>query len=915
MSIERNEATTRKELIDHQLNAAGWGSSNCNLLEEYTLTKDVYKNATDTSHQSKEYVDYLLLNTNKQPIAIVEAKRSSKDPIVGKRQASDYADLIYAKSGIEPFIFLTNGKEIWFWERQQYPLRKISNFLNCNDLEKLAFQRQYRVLLGKMAVNPQIAGRPYQIEGIKRITEALDKGQRKFLLVMATGTGKTRTVIALVDLLMRAKWVQKVLFLADRRELVRQALGELKEHLPNEGRSRIEGNEIEHASRIHVATYPSMLQAYQQLSPGYYDLIIADESHRSIYNRYKVLFDHFDALQLGLTATPTDYIDHNTFDLFECPDGLPTFYYPYETAVQEDYLVNYRVLEARTSFQIKGIKAGQLPPELQKQLIEQNIDINEINFEGSDLEKRVTNSGTNDAIVQEFMLNCRKDAIGTLPAKTIIFAMSHRHALEIWKSFNRLYPDKQRLGLAEIIDSHMERVDKTLDDFKYKDMPCVAISVDMLDTGIDIPSIQNLVFAKPVFSQVKFWQMIGRGTRLWKDPATSKTKTDFLIIDYWNNFSYFNMNPEGEIASSTEPLPVKLFRLRLEKLLLLRGQGKTEAIANTISQLQTMLSLLPKDNINVQPHLAEITSLEQSSNWESIDTTKAEHLEKSIAPLMRFSSSVSLSVMTFEILIERLAIAYLLAQFGQIDKLKEKILDDLKQLPINLQEVKVEADKLAWVASSGFWEHLEYQRIMDLQTRFAPLMRYRQYKTREIISLNLPDKIESRYWIIYGPGGEGAYADSYREQVEAYLKTISDQLPGLTKLQQGQPLDQSDLQALTDVLNRPDLFITEEVLRTVYSQPEANLSDFLNHIFGLKHLASREEQIKTAFDQFIAAHPYFTATQINFVRTIRSAILRGTKLSNTDLQNPPFSRVGRVTTLFSDNELSEVLNFANNLVA
>jgi type I restriction enzyme R subunit len=238
-----------------------------------------------------------------------------------------------------------------------------------------------------------------------------------------------------------------------------------------------------------------MMRVYQELSPGYYDMIVADESHRSIYNRYKAIFDHFDALQLGLTATPTDYIDHNTFELFECPDGLPTFYYPYEQAVEEEYLAKYRVLDAQTTFQIEGIKAGQLPPEIQRQLEKQGIELSEIDFEGSDLERRVVNLGTTNAMVQEIMEKCRKDASGALPAKTIIFAMSHAHAMELYHSFNRRYPALQARGLARVIDSHIERADKILDDFKYKDMPRIAISVDMLDTGIDVPRIQNLVFA------------------------------------------------------------------------------------------------------------------------------------------------------------------------------------------------------------------------------------------------------------------------------------------------------------------------------------------------------------------------------------------------------------------------------------
>ena len=353
MPSPRTEAETREQSVDSRLAAAGWNEKKRNVLEEFFLGAGMHvSEEAESSVLGREFVDYVLRGADGKALAVVEAKRSSRDALAGQRQAADYADRIKGSTGFDPFIFLTNGNEIWFWNRGRNPLRKIAGFFTRDDLERLTFQRQHADALENFGVNSIIAGRPYQVEAVKRITEAMARAQRKFLLVMATGAGKTRTVVAIIDLLMRAKWIQRVLFLADRRELVRQALGDLKEHLPNETRARIEAGEIDAGARIHVATYPSMMQVYQQLSSGYYDFVVADESHRSIYNRYGALFEHFDSLQLGLTATPTDYIDHNTFDLFECPDGLPTFYYPFEKAVEEGYLVNYRALEAQTSFQL-----------------------------------------------------------------------------------------------------------------------------------------------------------------------------------------------------------------------------------------------------------------------------------------------------------------------------------------------------------------------------------------------------------------------------------------------------------------------------------------------------------------------------------------------------------------------------------
>lgn len=418
--MSQTEQQTRQELIDSQLAKAGWGAASCSLIEEfYIKSKTELSDKIGRYAARGEFVDYVLLDRNYKPLAIVEAKRTSRDELSGKRQAADYADNLKKQFGFDPFIFLTNGNEIQFLDRQNYPPRKISGFYTRKDLERLVHQRNYAHPL-------------FQIE---------------------------------------------------------------------QNTARVENGEVPTAARIHVATYPSMMQIYNQLSVGYYDLVIADESHRSIYNRYKVLLDWFEAFQIGLTATPTDFIDHNTFELFGCDDGIPTFNYSFDQAVADEHLTNYRVYKAQTNFQGGGIRAGQLPEQIQNQLQAQGIALEEVDFEGTDIEKKVTNTGTTDAIVREFMNKCRKDILD-IPHKAIVFAVSHAHAKRVYESFKRLYPEYQRKGMAEIIDSHMEKAGNTLEDFKFKDMPQIAISMDMLDTGIDIPAIQTLLFAKPVFSLV-----------------------------------------------------------------------------------------------------------------------------------------------------------------------------------------------------------------------------------------------------------------------------------------------------------------------------------------------------------------------------------------------------------------------------
>lgn len=906
MHNNSNEAATRADLIDVQLAHAGWSKARRSLLEEVLLGAAEPSGAYGDERQ---FADYVLLGSDGKPIAVVEAKRTSRDALAGKRQAEDYAEAIKAKFGHDPFIFLTNGKEIQFWDRARYAPRKVSGFYTRDDLERLRHQRQFAQPLNEVTINADIAGRDYQNEAIRRVTEGVDAAKRKFLLVMATGTGKTRTTIALVDTLLRSKRVQRVLFLADRRELVRQAMSEFKSYLPNESLARIEAGETSGA-RIQFSTYPSMMQVYARLSVGYYDLIVADESHRSIYQRYKAIFDHFDAIQLGLTATPTDYIDHNTFELFDCGDGVPSYYYSYDQATDEGKLVRYRVLDAQTNFQLKGIQGDALPEPLQQMARDQGVDPDELSFDGSDIEKGVINQGTNDAIVREFMDKCRKDVRG-LPHKTIIFAISHAHAKRLYESFNRQYPELQRQGMAEIIDSHMERADSTLDDFKDRTMPRVAISVDMLDTGVDVPAIQNLVFAKPVFSKVKFWQMIGRGTRLHTDKATGEIKKDFLIIDHWKNFAYFKLNPEGEIDHPSEPLPVRLFRLRLEKWQLLHAQQQDTQHA--VEQLRAMLQALPRQSINVRPHWDELDAL--SERWPEPSQGAVEHLSQTIAPLMRMAPLAGLDELQFRVWCERLTVAWLKGDGAEQSKVRERIHESVASLADNIPEVQRVVEQRTWVQSVGFWEHLDTARLNTLQSVFAPLMRYRTRTPGHTVEINLPDSITQRSWIIYGPTGEGAFAESYREQVEALVRRLADQLPELAKLKQGAHLRDDELDRISETLNQADLFVTEDTLRKAFEAPTASLADFLRHMLcDDAHLPNREERVTAAFESFIAAHGYLRANQLNFLRAVKAAVMRHGRIKRSTLSEPPLSRVGRVEALFPPQDIDELVNLANQLL-
>ena len=395
-----SEQQTRQEIIDKRLADAGWKVSDpTQVTAEHPILHQI------SSSTGTGFADYLLLGQDGKPMAVVEAKKTSVDAEKGREQAKQYADGLEKMGFDRPFIFYTNGHEIFFWDDKRYGPRAVWGFFTREDLERLFFQRKEQQNLSTSLIDSTIVDRPYQVEGIRRVLESFSKNKRKGLLVMATGTGKTRVAMALIDVLMRANWVKRVLFLADRNALLRQADGAFKAYLPNAPKTRMTKANTPSNKRVYLATYPAMHGIYPEISPGFFDLIIADESHRSIYNRYKEIFDHFDAFQIGLTATPVEYVDRNTFKMFECDNGLPLFNFSYEEALKHEppYLVPFKALSIQSRFQIEGIKGNQLPQAIQKKLIEEGKDVEEIDFEGTDLEKKVSNSGTNELIVREFM--------------------------------------------------------------------------------------------------------------------------------------------------------------------------------------------------------------------------------------------------------------------------------------------------------------------------------------------------------------------------------------------------------------------------------------------------------------------------------------------------------------------------------
>ncbi len=488
-----NEAKTREQRIDPALTKAGWNLGNRSQVR-FEIPVDGYD-----AKPWNGVTDYCLSRPNAQVIAVVEAKRMTHDPRLAQQQAEHYVTEIAKHQSFTPFAFLANGVDIYFLDVGVAPKRWVAGFFSPDDLERLLFIRQNKTPLADAPINNTITDRIYQHEAIRRISEAFDAGKRRALLVMATGTGKTRTVVSLVDLFLRTNQAQKVLFVADRDALVDQALNDgFRAFLPSEPRGRLHSFNLDTSKRLYAVTLQTLSNVFEKFTPAFFDLIIFDEVHRSIFNKFDQVLEYFDGRMIGLTATPAQYIDRNTFRVFDCHDGKPTFLYTYEEAIREEYLVPFDLYGARTKFQRKGIKGVDLSEEERNQLVEQGIDPDDINFEGTDLEVKVSDRDTLRRQWEEIWDVCLKDESGQLPGKTIIFAMTQDHALRVQDVFDEMFP--QFPDLCRVITHKSEYRGQLVERFKKQDQPRIAVSVDMLDTGIDMPEAgpMNKGSTKPI---------------------------------------------------------------------------------------------------------------------------------------------------------------------------------------------------------------------------------------------------------------------------------------------------------------------------------------------------------------------------------------------------------------------------------
>ncbi|RLC98979.1 MAG: restriction endonuclease subunit R, partial [Chloroflexota bacterium] len=830
-----------------------------------------------------------------------------------------------------PFCFYTNGHDTYFWDLENCPPRKVVGFPTRDDLERFQYIRKNKKPLTQELINTDIAGRDYQIRAIRSVLEGIEQKKREFLLVMATGTGKTRTCIAMVDALMRAGHAEKILFLVDRIALREQALAAFKEHLPHEPRWPNVGEKlIAKDRRIYITTYPTMLNIIrdetQTLSPHFFDFIVIDESQRSIYNTFGEILNYFKTITLGLTATPTDIIDHNTFDLFHCEDGLPTFAYTYEEAVNNvpPYLSNFQVMKIQTKFQMEGISKRTISLEDQKKLMLEGKEIEEINFEGSQLEKQVINQGTNTLIIKEFMDECIKDHNGVLPGKTIFFCSSKAHARRMEATFDKLYPQYNG-ELAKILVSDDPRVygkGGLLDQFTNNDMPRIAISVDMLDTGIDIRELVNLVFAKPVYSYTKFWQMIGRGTRLLEPEKIKPWCTEkdvFLIIDCWDNFEYFKLQPKGKELKQQLPLPVRLVGLRIDKIEKALDVADNNIVTREVKKLRLQIEQLPQHSVVIKEAAALLAKIADENFWTRLNHQKLEFLRNDIKPLFRTVSDADFKAMRFERDILEYSLATLSEEKEKAETLKAGIIEQIGELPLSIPFVKIEETLIRAAQSNHYWVNSDEESLDELVAKLGPLMKFRESEIGGTapVHLNLTDSIFNKERIEFGPQHEAVSITRYREMVEALIMELTTSDPILQKLKNGNDIDADEATELAELLHAKHPHITEDLLRQVYKNNKAHFIQFIRHILGVEILKSFPETVSEAFALFIQQHSNLTSRQLEFLSLLKGVTIEREKIAKKDLINTPFTIIHPqgIRGVFSPAEINEILQLTERLAA
>lgn len=907
-----DEATTRTRLIDSMLASVGWDVA-AGLASTGQVGKEV-----EVKHQPTDsgigYADYVLWDDNGNPLAVIEAKKTAVEPELGRHQAKLYADGLEKEFGHRPVIFYTNGFDIWIWDDAQgFPPRRLFGFYSKDSLQHLAnYQRNERKPLDTIEINEHIVERLYQIEAIKRVSERFEGKHRRALIVQATGTGKTRVAIALTDLLIRAGWVKRVLFLCDRRELRKQAKKAFADFLSEPIRivsSRVRSNASE---RIFLATYPAMQKVFQSFDPGFFDLIIADESHRSIYNVYGDIFRHFDCHQIGLTATPVDFVTKSTFRLFDCEGQLPTANYDLEQAVQDGYLTPFEVFEHTTQFLREGIRLDTLTKEQIEELEAQGEDPSQYDFSSEQVDKVIYNKDTNRAILRNLMENGLRDATGQLPGKSIIFARNHQHAILLAQLFDEMYP--QYGGkFCQVIDNYDPRAEQLIDDFKGEGTNndlTIAISVDMLDTGIDIPEILNLVFAKPVKSPVKFWQMVGRGTRLCKDLfGPGQDKTIFRIFDHWGNFERFEMGYRPAEPTQGKSLMQLVFEERLLLAETTLQKSEITVFDTVIALIAADIDALPEESIAVREKWKEKRALSQPATLKAFAPATLARLRQDIAPLMQWRNIRGRSdAHALDLLIARMQTA-VIRKSGQIADLKIEFMDRLAALQMHLNPVREKADVIKRVKSDEFWTGLTVQALEEVRVSLREIMHHRQRGDGPALPPKVIDVTEDVSAFQFNRRSASLRAvdmKAYQQIVEDALKKHFDTNPTLQKIRAGEAVSESDLNALVSLILTQSPDASRAILAEFFCATAEPLQFAIRSVIGME-----AEAVQAKFAEFARKHPKLTAKQTRFLALLQNHIARYGSITVEKLYEAPFTVVdadGLDGVFENESEVSDLLS-------
>ncbi len=885
------EQETRKQYIDAMLRDAGWRLG-VDWLEEVELQ--------GMPNQAQVgFADYVLYGDNGKPLAVIEAKRTSVDPAKGRQQAKLYADLLEKQHGRRPVVFLTNGFETYLQDNQ-YPERQGAALYSKRDLEKLFNLRRIRQPLTDIQVDKNIAGRYYQEGAIKAVCHTFDaKNRRKALLVMATGSGKTRTAVALCKVLLERGWVKNILFLADRTSLVTQAKRSFVNLLPDLSVTNLCEEKDNTAAHCVFSTYQTMLGCIDTVTDeqgklftcGHFDLLICDEAHRSIYNKYRDIFRYFDAPLVGLTATPKDEIDKNTYAIFDLEKGMPTYGYELAQAVKDGYLVDFLSVETKLKFLEEGITYDQLSEEdkaaYEDTFTDENGELPE-KIESSALNEWVFNEDTIREVLHILMEYGLKIDYGEKLGKTIIFAKNHRHAEMILEVFQREYPHLGD-GFAQVIDNYMTYAQSAIDNFSDPGkLPQIAISVDMLDTGIDVPEVLNLVFFKKVMSKAKFWQMIGRGTRLCPGLLGGTDKNQFYIFDFCGNFAFFRMS-QGKPVHAQLSLQGALFRLKGEIVYKLQDMAyQTEELVPfrqaLVKELLGKAQELNRDNFAVKQHLRAVERFSKEETYQGLVYDDIREMEEELCPLI-LPDADDPKALRFDALLYGIELAYMVGKTST--KARRDLVRQAEAVASvgNIPEIQEQKELLDRILHTDYLERAGLNEFEHIRKSLRDLMKY-VLPSGHSYSTNFDDQILETEW--HESQLETDDLKNYRAKAEFYVREHQDS-PAIAKLKSNLPLTQQDVAELESIL------WSQVGTQTDYEAEygEKPLGEFVREVVGLDMRAAKE-----AFSVYLN-DVNLDDRQIYFVNQIVEYIVQNGLMKDLSvLQKPPFTDMGSISQVF-----------------